>query len=172
MLIDLHITLNPNISITTDIHAHTQNHKENYSITSTTTHSPTKCIMGHTKDEADRKRKSDKSPSGKIGPDKSLTPVLGTPPQNSVDDNVGILSAWGTGTDNKLPQSDIGINNNVAVPTGEKSDNINNTLKGGNTATDNNLTLVNKHPPGILFGVDIGVPSGETNLTKDNVDNT
>ena len=128
--------------------------------------------MGRTKDKADRKCKSDKSPADKIGPDKSLMPVLGTPPQNSVDNSVGISLAGGTGTNNKLPQSDIAIDNNVAIPTGETSDNIDNASNGGNAATDNNATPVNKHPPGILFGVDVGVPSGETNLTEDNVDNT
>jgi hypothetical protein len=128
--------------------------------------------MGRTKDKVDRKHKSDKSPSGKICPNKSLTPVLGTPPQNSDDDNVGILSTGGTGTNNKLPQSDIAIDNNVAVPTGETSDNINSASNGGYTATDNNATPINKHPPGILFGVDVGIPPGETNPTNDNVDNT
>jgi hypothetical protein len=128
--------------------------------------------MGRTKENASRSRKSDKSPSGKIGPDKSSRPVLGTPPQNSVRDKVGISSGGGTGTNDILPPSDIAIDDNVAVPMGEMSDNINNASNGGNTTTDNNATPVNEHPPGILFGVNIGVPSGETNLTNDNVDNT
>ena len=55
---------------------------------------------------------------------------------------------------------------------GESSDDIDNASNGGNAATDNNATPVNKHLPGILFVADVVVRSGETNLTNNNMDNT
>ena len=78
----------------------------------------------------------------------------------------------GAGTDNILPPPDNAIDNNFVVPTRETSDNIDSASIGGIAKTDNNATPVNEHPPHILFGVNVGVPSGETNLTDDNVDNT
>jgi hypothetical protein len=64
------------------------------------------------------------------------------------------------------------IDNNFAVPTGETSDYINNASIGGKAKTDNSATSVDEHPPGNLFGVNASIPSGETNLTNDKVDNT
>ena len=104
------------------------------------------------------------SPLGGKGVDKSSTPIVGPTRPSLIDHNVGVVSGGG-GADDIL----VSVNNHVLLR--ETTDNVEHASIGYKVKTDNNATTFDKHLPGKLLDVNIGVPSNETESMEARVTN-
>jgi hypothetical protein len=107
---------------------------------------------------------SNNTPSGGKGTNKSLTPVVGPTGPSSIDHNVGVVSGWGSA-------DDLLVSVNDDVHPRETAQNIKHALIDNKANTDNNATTFDKHSPGKLLDVNVGVPSNETEPIEARVTN-
>jgi hypothetical protein len=98
---------------------------------------------------------SNNTPSVEKGTNKSSTRVVGPTQPTLIDHNVNVVSGGG-GADDILES----VNDNALSE--ETAHNLKHTSTGNKANTDNNAKTFDKHPPGNLLYVNIGVSSNET----------